>query len=67
MQCLINFIFFSGLKINNAKCEVAGIGVKNGVKMGLCGVELIDLMDDVIKILGISFLTIKNFNKRKIS
>ena len=27
------FSFFSGLKINNAKCKIAGIGVKKGVKM----------------------------------
>ena len=27
---------FSEPKINNAKCEIAGIGVKKGVKMGLC-------------------------------
>ena len=50
------FPLFSGFKINNAKCEIAGIGVKTGVKMGLCGIECIDLTNDVIKILGI-----KNF------
>ena len=41
---------FSGLKINNAKCEIAGIGVKKGLKMALCGMECIDLTDDLIKI-----------------
>ena len=30
------FSFYSGLKINNAKCEIDGIGVKKGVKMELC-------------------------------
>ena len=44
---------FSGLKINNAKCDIAGIGVKKGLKMALCGMECIDLTDDLIKILGI--------------
>ena len=37
---------FSGLKINNEKCEIAGIGVKKGVKMALCGMECIDLTED---------------------
>ena len=46
------FSFFSGLKINNAKCEINGIGVRKGVKMALCGMECIDLTDDVIKVLG---------------
>ena len=30
------FSFYLGLKINNAKCEIDGIGVKKGVKMELC-------------------------------
>ena len=37
------FSLFSGLRINNAKCETAGIGVKKGIKMALCGMECIDL------------------------
>ena len=49
------FSLFSGLKINNAKCEIAGIGVKKGVKMALCGMDCIDLTEDVTKILGIYF------------
>ena len=35
---------FSGLKMNNAKCEIAGIGVKYGFNVALCGMEYIDLM-----------------------
>ena len=46
------FSLFSGYKINNAKGEIAGIGVKKGVNMALCGMDCIDLMEDVIKILG---------------
>ena len=61
------FSLFSGLKINNAKCEIAGIGVKKGVKMALCGMDCIDLTEDVIKILVFTFLTIKNLSKRKMS
>ena len=51
---------YSGLKINNAKFEIAGIGVKKGVKIALCGIECIDLTSDIIKILGIYF----SYNKK---
>ena len=54
------FALFSGLKTNNAKCEIAGIGVKKEVKMTLCGMDCIDLTEDVIKILGIYF----SYNKK---
>ena len=54
------FSLFSGLKINNAKCEIAGIVVKKGVKMAFCGMDCIDLTDDVIKLLGIYF----SYNKK---
>ena len=30
------FSLFSGLKINNAKCEIAGIDVRKGIKMAIC-------------------------------
>ena len=43
------FSFFSGCKINNAKCEISSIGVKKGVKMALCGTEGIGLKDDLLK------------------
>ena len=35
------FSLFSGLKINNTKCGIAGIGVKKGVKMELCGLNVL--------------------------
>ena len=54
------FSLISGLKINNKKCEIAGIGVKKGVKMALCGMDCIDLTEEVIKILGIYF----SYNKK---
>ena len=38
-----------GLKFNNAKFEIAGIGVKQGVKMKLWEMECIDFTDDIIK------------------
>ena len=59
------FSLYSGLKINNAKCEIAGIGVKKGVKMALCGMECIDLRSDVIKILGIYFSHNKKLEQEK--
>ena len=37
-----------GLKISNAKRETAGIEVKKGFKMALCGMECTDLTSDVI-------------------
>ena len=46
------FSLFPGLKIDNAKCKIAGIGVKKGVKIALCGMDCIDLTEDVIKISG---------------
>ena len=59
------FSLFSGLKINNAKCEVAGIGVKKGIKMAHCGIKCINLMDDVIKIIGIFFSYNKKLEQKK--
>ena len=61
------FSFFSGLKINNAKCEIAGIDVKKGVKIALCGIDCVYLIENVIKISSIYFSYIKKLNKRKIS
>ena len=54
------FSHFSGLKIVDAKCEIASIGVKKRVKMALCGMDCTDLTKDVIKILGVYF----SFNKK---
>ena len=59
------FSLFSGLKINNTKCEIAGIGVKKGVKMALCGMECISLTDDLIKILDIYFSYNKKIEQEK--
>ena len=49
------FSLYSGLKINRSKCEIAGIGSKKGVNMALCGMRNVNLMNDTIKILGISY------------
>ena len=59
------FSLFSGLKISNAKCEIAGIGVKKGAMMALCGMICIDLTGYVIKILGIYFTYNKKLQQEK--
>ena len=43
IKILDEFSFFSGLKPNKEKCEDAGIGVKKGVQVALCGMKNIDL------------------------
>ena len=49
------FSKYSGLSINKSKCEIAGIGVKNGAKVALLGAKCINLNSDYIKILGVCF------------
>lgn len=49
------FSNFSGLKLNNAKCEICGIGAKKGDKTALCGFRNVDLTTDSIKVLGVHF------------
>ena len=49
------FSKYSGLKINKSKCEIAGIGVKNGAKVALLGAKCINLNNEHIKILGVCF------------
>ena len=54
------FSSFSGLKPNQSKCEVAGIGALKGAKMALCGMKCIDLRLNTVKTLGIHF----SYNKK---
>ena len=49
------FSEFSGLKANRAKCEIAGIGVKNGAEIALLDLKCINLNNDSIRILGVHF------------
>ena len=39
MSELNTFSNFSGLKPNKTKCEIAGIGVLNGVQVAFCGIS----------------------------
>ena len=50
-----SFTNFSGLKVNKSKCQIAGIGVKNGVHVALPGVQSVNLSNESIKILGVHF------------
>ena len=54
------FSLISGLKPNEAKCELAGINVLKGVLLALCDMDCIDLTKKTIKVLGIYF----SYNKK---
>ena len=60
MNVFDTFSIYSGLKPDKSKCEIAGIGILNGVSMELCGMERIDLTNNSMKILGIHF----SYNKK---
>ena len=47
--------FFSELKANFSKCEIAGLGSLKGFLEAVCGLKSINLTTDTIKILGIHF------------
>ena len=49
------FSSISGLKLNNSKCEICGIGVKKGDATALCGFKNVNLLSDSVKILGVHF------------
>ena len=49
------FFEFSGLSLNKPKCEIAGIGVKNGAQTALLDLKNINLNEDYIRILGVNF------------
>ena len=44
-----------GLKPNKTKCEIAGIGVLNGVQVALCCMKCVNLNNETVKILGAHF------------
>ena len=49
------FSKFSGLKSIKSKCEIACIGALKGVQEALCGMRCIDLVSNIVKILGIYY------------
>ena len=56
---------FSGLKPNISKCEICGSVSLKGVEMAVCRMQLVDLIRDAIKILGVYFLYNINLMNRK--
>ena len=59
------FSTFSGLKPNKSKCEIASLGVLEGVKLALCGMECIDLMFNAITVLGDFYSYDKNLENQE--
>ena len=55
MNAFHKFSLVSGLKPNEAKCEIAGIGVLKGVSLALCGMDCIYWTKKTIKVLGRHF------------
>ena len=49
------FSYFSGLKPNSKKSEIADIGTLKGVQEAVCGLNCIDLNNDTLKTLGTYF------------
>ena len=66
MNAFNKFSFVSSLKPNEAKCEIAGIGVLKGVSLALCGMDCINLTKKTIDILGIDFSYNKKLETRKL-
>ena len=60
------FSYFSGLKPNLRKSEIAGIGVLKGVQVAVCGVHCIDLNNDTLKILSNNFSYNKKIKEKNI-
>ena len=59
------FSYFSGLKPNLKKSEIAGIGALKGVQVAVCGLRCIDLNNDTLKILGTHFSYNKKLKEEK--
>ena len=61
MKVFDTFSIYSGLKPSKSKCEIAGIGVLEGVSMELCG--MYRFTNNSVKILGIHFFYNKKNSK----
>ena len=59
------FSLISGLKPNEYKCEIGGIGVLKGVSLTLCCMDWIDVTKETIKVLGIHFSYNKKLEAKK--
>ena len=59
------FSYFSGLKPNLKKSEIAGIGALKGVQVAFCGLRCVDLNNGKLKILGAHFSYNEKLKKGK--
>ena len=59
------FSKYSGLRLNETKTEICGIGVKRGVDIALCGMKSVNLLTDSVKILGVHFSYNEEISKEK--
>ena len=55
MNIFNTFSKFSGLRPNKYKCKIAGIGALKGVLVAPCGMKCIDLVSNIVEILGIYY------------
>lgn len=60
MKALDKFRKISGLKLSKSKCKIGGIGALKGVGVVLCGMQCINLNEQIVEILGIHF----SYNKK---
>ena len=56
---------YSGLRLNESKTEICGIGVKRGVDIALCGMKSVNLLTDSVKVLGVYFSYNEEISKEK--
>ena len=57
-------MYFSGLKPNLTKSEIAGTGTLKGVQVAVCGIRCIDLNIDTLKVLDIHFSYKEKLNEK---
>ena len=63
MNIFDTFSKFSGLKPNKSKCEIAGIGAMKRLQVALSDMRCVDLVSNIVKILGIYY---SYYDKREI-
>ena len=52
---------FPGLRTNKTKCEIADIGVLNGVQVTLCSMKCVNLNNETVTILSVHFSYYKSW------
>ena len=59
------FQIYSGVKPDKTECEIAGVGVLNGIQVAFCGIKYVSLKNETLKILSSHFWYNKNFEQDK--